>query len=64
LDGFPELVDILREVCSHEAYEYMVEDVDLDPDKYLDMLHMVSHDNVDAVAVVNPPARIRRGTRT
>jgi len=58
LDGFPELVEILREVCSQETFEYMTGDVRLKFDRYLDMLHMLAHDRADPATVANPPARI------
>lgn len=63
LDGFPELVEILREACSHEVAAYMTDDVGLGPDQFLDLLHMVAHDHADLAALANPPARIHVALR-
>ena len=59
LDGFPELVQTLRRVCSGEVALYMTEEVRLDYSQFLDVLHMLAHDGADPVGVSNPPARIR-----
>jgi len=59
MDGFPVLVELARKVCSHELATYMAEEVRLDADHFLDMLHMLAHDGADPATVENPPARIR-----
>jgi hypothetical protein len=59
LDGFPTLVAVLRRVCSHEAWAYLVEDVRLTVEEFLDALHILAHDRTAAAMVANPPARVR-----
>lgn len=59
LDGFRELVDIAREISSHEVAEYVTEDVGLSYDQYLDAVRMMAHDRCNPAEVANPPARVR-----
>ena len=47
LDGFPELVEILREVAATKQPHTLTDDVGLGLDQLLDMLHMVADDHVD-----------------
>jgi hypothetical protein len=58
LDGFQKIVGLLKEACSSRLYEYMDKEVRLKPDKFLDMVHMLTHDQKSASEVANPPARV------
>lgn len=58
LDGCKELVETLRKVCSGEVAAYMTEDIRLDHEQFLDLLHMLAYDRADPATVPNPPARI------
>jgi hypothetical protein len=59
LDGFPHLVEILREVCCGEVATYITEEVQLPNDQFLDALEMIVRDRSNPAEVANPPARIR-----
>jgi hypothetical protein len=59
LDGFPELVEASREVCSRETAQYLLGDVCLSYDDYLDALSMIARDRANPEDVPNPPARVR-----
>jgi hypothetical protein len=59
LDGFPHLVEILREVCSGEVATYVTTEVQLPNDQFLDALEVIGRDRSDPAEVANPPARIR-----
>jgi hypothetical protein len=59
LDGFPRLVEILREVCSGEVATYVTTEVQLPNDQFLDALEVIGRDRSDPAEVANPPARIR-----
>lgn len=59
LDQFPKLVALSRKVCSEEATSYLLDDVGLEPDQFLDMLKMLAADHADGATVANPAARIR-----
>jgi hypothetical protein len=63
MDSYPALVEVVREVCSHELATYMEDDIHLDADHFLDMLHTLAHDGADPATVANPPARIRVALR-
>jgi hypothetical protein len=58
-EEFPDILAFCKERCSREISEYMVGEVKLDIDKFLDMLQMLAHDQKSAFEVTNPPARIR-----
>jgi hypothetical protein len=60
LDGFPELLEVSRRICSHELAAYMAQEVSLSSDQFLEMMHMLAYDRAEAATVANPPARIRR----
>ena len=59
LDGFPELLEIAREISSHEVAEYVTEEVGLPHDHFLDAVQMIGHDRCIPAEVANPPARVR-----
>ncbi len=59
LDGFPELVEIAVEHSSREVAEYVLEEVDLSCDQYLDAMQMMARDRCNPAEVANPPARVR-----
>jgi hypothetical protein len=59
LDRFPTLAKLAQKTCSEEATGYLLAEVRLGPDQFLDMLEMLASDRADSATVANPPARIR-----
>jgi hypothetical protein len=59
LDRFPKFGELVQKSCSASTAEYMVDDVRLDLDKFLDFLEMLAHDHSDPATIPNPPAWIR-----
>jgi hypothetical protein len=59
LDSFPSFVELIRKTCSEQTAQYMSDDLLLEPDQFLDMLHMLAHDDAEPFDIPNPAARIR-----
>ncbi len=59
LDGFAELVEIAKEHSSREVAEYVLGEVGLSYDHYLDAMQLMARDRCKPAKVANPPARVR-----
>jgi hypothetical protein len=63
LSQYPLLVEISRKESSHELAEYVLNEVRLHVDDYLDAIEMMACDGRNPLEVPNPPARVRTALR-
>jgi hypothetical protein len=59
LQGLLELVETAKKIASHEVADYVIGEVGLQAEQYLDAVRMMACDGCNPAEVVNPPARVR-----
>jgi hypothetical protein len=59
LSQYPPLAEISKKESSHEVADYVLKEVRLHVDDYMDAMQMMARDGRHPLEVANPPARLR-----